>query len=278
MSSSFDQVGVLTKTVEDAAILLDVVAGADENDSTNVAQDDHGTWFEALKKDSLKGVKIAVLHEFFADGVDPLIEQKTREMITKAEKLGATIEYINFPLLQYVVPTYYIITPAEASTNLARFDGIRYGLQDDPSKFSSIHDYYSHIRDQGFGDEVKRRILVGTYVLSAGYYDAYYRKAQQVRKKIKDAFDALFQTYDVVLGPTSPELAWTIGERLDDPIKNYLADIYTVPASLCGYPAMSIPGGLVEKDGEQFAVGMQLMAQQRREDILFHVGNLLYTK
>lgn len=140
---------------------------------------------------------------------------------------------MDFPLLQYVIPTYYIITPAEASTNLARFDGIRYGLQDDPSSFPSLHEYYSHVRDSGFGNEVKRRILVGTYVLSAGYYDAYYRKAQQVRKKIKEAFDVLFQTYDVILGPTSPELAWTIGERVNDPIKNYLADIYTVPANLC---------------------------------------------
>ncbi len=215
------------------------------------------------------------MNEFFGEGIDPLIEQQTRAMIKKAESLGATIEYINFPLLQYIVPTYYILTPAEVSTNLSRFDGIRYGLQDDPSGFPSIHDYYSHIRDKGFGDEVKRRILVGTYVLSAGYYDAYYRRAQQVRKKIKNAFDELFKTYDVVLGPTSPELAWTINERIDDPIKNYLADIYTIPASLGGYPAMNVPSGIVEKNGEQFGTGIQLMAQQWREDKLFHIGNLL---
>lgn len=223
----------------------------------------------------MKGIKIAVLNEFFAEGVDPLIEQQTRTMIAKAEKLGAKVDYVDFPLLKYVVPTYYIIVPAEASTNLARFDGVRYGLQKDPGAFSSLHDYYSHIRDEGFGDEVKRRILVGTYVLSAGYYDAYYRKAQQVRKKIKNAFDELFKTYDTILGPTSPELAWTIGERKDDPIKNYLVDIFSVTANLGGYPAMNVPSGLVEKDGEQFSTGVQLMSQQWREDILFHIGNLL---
>jgi len=223
-------------------------------------------------------VKIAVLNEFFGEGVDPLIEQQTRAMITKAESLGATVTYIDFPLLSSVVPTYYIISPAEMSTNLARFDGIRYGLQDDPSTFDSIQEYYAHIRDKGFGDEVKRRILVGTYVLSAGYYDAYYRRAQQVRKKIKMAFDALFETYDAVLGPTSPELARTISERIDDPIKSYLADIYTIPANLGGYPAINIPSGLVEKNGEQYATGIQLMAQQRREDTLFHIGNLLENK
>lgn len=215
------------------------------------------------------------MNEFFTEGVDSLIEEQTRQMIAKAESLGAKIEYVDFPLLQFIVPTYYILTPAEVSTNLARFDGIRYGLQDDPSGFASIQDYYAHIRDQGFGPEVKRRILVGTYVLSAGYYDAYYRKAQQVRKKIKMAFDELFETYDVVLGPTSPELAWTINERIDDPIKNYLADIYTIPASLGGYPAMNVPAGLVEKDGEEFGTGVQIMAQQWREDKLFHIGNLL---
>lgn len=277
MSSSFDQVGVMTKTVEDAAIMLDIIAWGDDNDATNVAKDDHATWFSALEKDSLKWIKIAVLNEFFAEGVDPLIEKQTRETIRKAEELGATIAYMDFPLLQYVVPTYYIITPAEASTNLARFDGIRYGLQDEPANFPSLHEYYSHIRDKWFGDEVKRRILVWTYVLSAGYYDAYYRKAQQVRKKIKEAFDTLFTQYDVILGPTSPELAWTIGERIDDPIKNYLADIYTVPANLCGYPAMSIPSGIVTKEWEEFATGVQLMCPQRREDTLFHVGNLLYS-
>lgn len=274
-ASSFDQVGVLTKTVEDAAILLDQIAGWDINDSTSVAKDDHSSRFDALQKKDLKGVKIAVLNEFFAEGVDPLIEQQTRAMIAKAESLWATVEYMDFPLLKYIVPTYYILTPAEVSTNLARFDGIRYGLQDDPSSFGAIHDYYSDIRDRWFGPEVKRRILVGTYVLSAGYYDAYYRRAQQVRKKIKMAFDELFTTYDVVLWPTSPELAWTINERIDDPIKNYLADIYTIPASLGGYPAMNIPSWFVEKDGEQFSTWVQLMAQQWREDTLFYIGNLL---
>lgn len=277
-ASSFDQVWVLTKTVEDAAILLDVIAGQDDKDATSVAKDDHASWFSALEKKDLKWIKIAVLNEFFTEWVDPLIEQQTRAMIAKAESLGATIEYMDFPLLQYIVPTYYILTPAEVSTNLARFDGIRYGLQDDPSAFSSIQDYYAHIRDKWFGPEVKRRILVGTYVLSAGYYDAYYRKAQQVRKKIKMAFDKLFESYDIVLGPTSPELAWTINERIDDPLKNYLADIYTIPASLGGYPAINIPSGLVEKDGEQFGTWVQLMAQQRREDKLFHIGNLLANK
>ncbi len=147
-ASSFDQVGVLTKTVGDAAIMLDVIAGQDDHDATSVAKDDHAQWFAALKKDSLKGVKIAVLNEFFAEGIDPLIAEQTRAMIAKAESLGATVEYMNFPLLQYIVPTYYILTPAEVSTNLARFDGIRYGLQDDPTKFDSIHEYYSHVRDQ----------------------------------------------------------------------------------------------------------------------------------
>ena len=220
-------------------------------------------------------MKIAVINEFFTEGLEPLIEEQTKSMMAKAEKLGATITYVDFPLLKYAVPTYYILTTAEVSTNLARFDGVRYGLQEDPSAFGSINEYYAHIREKGFGAEVKRRVLLGTYVLSAGFYDAYYRKAQRVRRKIKNAFDELFAQYDLILSPTSPELARTINERIDDPVKNYLADIYTVPANLGGYPAINIPSGMVEKDGEQFATGILLMAQQRREDILFHVGNCL---
>jgi len=277
MASSFDQVWVLTKTVKDAAILLDAIASDDKNDATNMAKDDHNTWFEAIQSSSLKGKKIWYFTQFFDEGIDPRIAQHTKDVLHWAELQGATIVPIDFPLLKYVIAAYYILTPAEVSTNMARFDGIRYWLQDDTGAFDTIKSYYASVRDRGFWTEVKRRILLGSYVLSAWFYDAYYRKAQQVRKKMQQRMFEIYKDVDVILGPTSPELARRIWERVNDPLKNYLADIYTVTANIGWFPAVNIPTGSITENGEVFKLWVQLMANHWREDLLFGIGNTIHT-
>lgn len=275
MASSFDQVWTLTKTVADAVTLLSIMAGEDEHDLTTAARGQEQTNLdkqarqEAIAKGSFVGKKIGYLKEFFDEWLDPLIADNTKRVLQEAEKAGATIVPIDFPLLKYCIATYYILMPAEVSTNLARFDWVRFWLQDDTADFDTIAEYYASVRERGFWKEVKRRILIWSYVLSAGFYDAYYRKAQQVRNKIQQEFKKIFASVDCIVGPTSPDLAWKIWERVDDPLKMYLADIYTVPANLWWFPAMHIPTGMVEKDGESFAVGVQVMADQRREDVIF---------
>lgn len=271
MASSFDTVGVLTKTVYDSALMLKAIAWHDIHDATSVQRDDTKWWFDALQNSELKGKKIWYFKEFFEEGIDPDIAKNTQDVLEWAKLQGAEIIPLNFPLLKYMVAVYYILCPAEVSTNLSRFDGLRYGLQDDTSAFASIKDYYATIRDRGFGKEAKRRILLGSYVLSAWFYDAYYRKAQQVRRKMQDNLANVYKDVDVILGPTSPELAWKIWERVNDPMKNYLADIYTIPANIWGYPAISIPTGFIHRDGEDFAVWVQLMANHWREDLLFGI-------
>ncbi|MBP7848199.1 hypothetical protein KA013_03220 [Patescibacteria group bacterium] len=180
--------------------------------------------------------------------MDEEVKNVCLQTIEQLKQLGAQVDRVEIPALEWGIPTYYIILPAEASTNLARFDGIRYGLQEDTIKFDSVTDYYEHIRQAGFGDEVKRRILIGTYVLSAGFYDAYYRRAQQVRQKIKNQLDEVYKTYDAIIGPTAPTAAWKLGAKVNDPIAMYLADIYTVIANLAGLPAMSLPAGFVQEE------------------------------
>lgn len=275
MASSFDQVWVMTKTVEDAAILLDVISWHDEHDATSVEKNDHASWFDALQHMNLAWKKIWYCKQFFSEGIDPLIADNTKKVLAFAKKQWADIIELDFPLLQYMVAVYYILMPAEVSTNLARFDGIRFWLQDDTSTYASIKDYYASIRDKWFGTEVKRRILMWSYVLSAWFYDAYYRKAQKVRAKMQQTMNSLFDTVDVIIGPTSPELAWKIWERTNDPLKNYLADIYTIPANIGWFPAMNVPTWFVEKDGETFAVWVQLMAPHWREDVLFGIGKCI---
>ena len=276
MASSFDQVGVMTKTVEDAATLLEIIAWKDERDATTLDRDIDKAWRKkALENGTFAGKKIGFLKEFFDEWIDPIIAQHTKDILSQPEKQWATIVPLDFPLLKYMVAVYYVLMPAEASTNLARFDWIRFGQQDDTSAYETLQEYYANVRDQWFGTEVKRRILLGTYVLSSWFYDAYYRKAQQVRAKMLQEFKKIFAQVDCILGPTSPDLAWKIGEKINDPLKMYLADIYTIPANIGGFPAMSVPTTKIEKDGEPFALGVQIMADQCREDILFDVGRAI---
>lgn len=276
MASSFDQVWVMTKTVEDAATLLDIIAWQDQHDATTVDRDADKAWRKkAIANGSFAGKKIGYLKEFFNEWLDPIIAQNTKDILAQAEQQGATIIPLEFPLLKYVVAVYYVLMPAEGSTNLARFDWLRFGTQDDTSAYETIQDYYAAVREKWFGTEVKRRILIGTYVLSAWFYDAYYRKAQQVRAKMQKAFKDLFAQVDCIVGPTSPDLARKIGERINDPLKMYLADIYTIPANIGWFPAMHVPTGKIEKDGETFNLGVQIMADQWREDIVFDVGRAI---
>lgn len=276
MASSFDQVGVMTKTVEDAVILLDVISWKDEHDATTLDRDtDKAGRKTALQNSTFAGKKIGFLKEFFDEWIDPIIAQHTKDILAEAEKQWATVVPLDFPLLKYMVAVYYVLMPAEASTNLARFDWMRFWQQDDTSAYDTIQDYYATVREHWFGTEVKRRILLWTHVLSAGFYDAYYRKAQQVRAKMLHEFKKIFAQVDCILGPTSPDLAWKIWEKINDPLKMYLADIYTIPANIGGFPAMSVPTTKIEKDGEPFALWVQIMADQYREDILFDVGTAI---
>ncbi len=276
MASSLDQVGTFTKNVSDAALLLWSVAGYDDKDAQTQPRDEEMIIrSEECKKTDLKGIKIAVPKEFYAEWLDPKIAQKLDEMIQKLQEKGAIVEEVSMPTLPYAVATYYAIQPAEASTNLARFDGLKFWLQDDTFTYDNIKDYYKAIRSKGFGKEVQRRILLGTYALSAANYEGIYMKAWEVREKMKDDFSKTFKDYDVILGPTTPTVAWKMGEEPKDPLAMYMADIFVCPANLTGVPAMSIPAGTVENEGEQMPVWLQIMANHRREDLLFHVGKVM---
>ncbi|MBC6110997.1 Asp-tRNA(Asn)/Glu-tRNA(Gln) amidotransferase subunit GatA [Pedobacter fastidiosus] len=238
-ASSFDQVGPITSSVEDAALLLQVLAGADENDSTvsPLEVPDYPAHLETNEKQ-----KIAVLKETMeSDALDPEIKMAILQSIENLKEQGHTVEYVSFDLLDYLVPAYYILTTAEASSNLSRYDGVHYGHRNTEAK--SLNELYKKSRAEGFGEEVKRRILLGTFVLSAGYYDAYYQKAQQVRRLIKEKLDALFQDYDLILSPVAPTPAFKIGDNMQDPLVMYMADIFTVLPSLSGNPAIALPLG-----------------------------------
>ncbi|MCC5847726.1 MAG: Asp-tRNA(Asn)/Glu-tRNA(Gln) amidotransferase subunit GatA [Verrucomicrobia bacterium] len=264
-ASSLDQVGVLSKTVADAADTFGCIGGYDPRDSTSVRQalpDVSGAF-----SGELKGMKVGVAEEFFGVGVDPEVEAAVRKAIEHVAGLGAEIVPVSFPHLQYAVAAYYIIAPAEASTNLARFDGVRYGARvdaDDPVEMMK------RTREAGFGPEVKRRILLGTYVLSSGYYDAYYVKALKARALIKRDFDQVFSACDVLLGPVSPTPAYRIGEEINDPLTMYKGDICTIPANLAGGSGMSVPCGF---SSEGLPIGLQILAPAFSEDRLFRVGH-----
>ncbi len=275
MASSLDQVGVFTKTVEDAVILLDSIAWYDDKDATSVKRDDFKKWYEVLKLENLKGFKIAVPKQFFEDWLEKNVKEVILNSIELLKKLGAEVEWIDFPILKYALAVYYIVMPAEVSTNLARFDWIRFWYQEDTFDYDSIYDYYASIRSKAFWDEVKRRILIWTYVLSAGYYDAYYLRAQKVRKKLKIEFDKIFKDYDVIVWPVSPTVAWKLWEKTDDPLKMYLSDIYTIPVNLAGLPAMSLPVWFAEDRWEKLPVGLHIIAGQFREDKMFAVSSVL---
>ncbi|WP_128544360.1 Asp-tRNA(Asn)/Glu-tRNA(Gln) amidotransferase subunit GatA [Larkinella soli] len=267
-ASSFDCIGPITRSVEDAALLLEVMAGPDEFDST-VSRNEVPAYHALLKEN--RPLRIGYLREGVeSEGVDADIRQKTREALDALQALGHTVEPVDFPLLQHVLPTYYILTTAEASSNLSRFDGVRYGYRSPNA--TDLESLYKKSRTEGFGDEVRRRILLGTFALSASYYDAYYTKAQQVRRLIKDATDALFAGYDLIATPVTPTTAFRIGEKASDPLQMYLADIFTVQANVAGCPAISVPNGT---DRTGLPIGFQLMAAPFREaDLLSVAGRL----
>ena len=257
-ASSLDQIGPLTKDVRDSALVLNLISGHDEMDSTSL---DVGStdYTSELGKD-IKGLKIGVVKEYFGDGIDEEVKQKVLDAIKLYEQLGAEVEYFSMNTSKYALPAYYIISSAEASSNLARYDGIKYGYR--AENFEDLIDLYRKTRSEGFGKEVKRRIMLGTYALSSGYYDAYYKKAQQVRTIIRNDFEAAFGKYDVILTPTSPVTSFKIGEKVTDPMQMYLSDICTVSINIAGLPAISLPCGF---DGKNLPVGMQLIGNSFAE-------------
>ncbi|WP_019894380.1 Asp-tRNA(Asn)/Glu-tRNA(Gln) amidotransferase subunit GatA [Hydrogenovibrio halophilus] len=238
-ASSFDQGGPMARSAEDAAWLLEAMAGLDERDSTSVAL--ASTDYSRDLSRSVQGMKVGVPEEYFSEGLEADVAETVQQAIGELEKLGAEIVRIHLPNKDLAVSSYYVLAPAEASSNLSRFDGVRYGHRCEAPK--DLNDLYTRSRSEGFGDEVKRRIMVGTYVLSEGYYDAYYRKAQKLRRLVRDDFVKAFEQCDLIVGPVAPSVAFDIGEKTDDPVSMYLADLYTIPVNLAGLPAMSIPAG-----------------------------------
>ncbi len=262
-ASSLDQAGSLSKNAEDAAIMLNTMAGLDKKDSTSI--DKPVEDYTASLNNSLQGLRIGIPKQHFAAGLSAEVEQAVRDALAEVEKLGATLQEIDLPNSHLSVSAYYVVAPAEASANLARFDGVRYGYRcKDPV---DLEDLYKRTRSEGFGDEVKRRILVGTYALSAGYYDAYYRKAQKIRRLIKDDFNKAFAEVDVIIGPTSPHTAFTLGSK-SDPVSMYLEDIYTIAVNLAGLPAISIPAGTANG----LPIGMHIVAGDFEEARLLNVA------
>ncbi len=264
-ASSLDQAGVLTRTAEDAAILMNDLASFDPRDSTCVERDVPD--YTADLNTPLNGLKIGVPREYFGEGLNPDTAARVEAAIKVYESLGATVHSVSLPHTHLAVPAYYVIAPAECSANLSRFDGVRYGYRCDNPK--DLADLYKRSRAEGFGDEVKRRILVGSYALSAGYYDAYYNKAQQVRRLIKQDFVDAFAQVDVILGPTSPSPAFAFGSKTKDPVAMYLEDIYTIATNLAGLPGLSIPCGLVDDK----PVGLQLIGNYFAEAQLLNVAH-----
>jgi aspartyl-tRNA(Asn)/glutamyl-tRNA(Gln) amidotransferase subunit A len=264
-ASSLDQIGPFGRSVEDAAILLNAIAGHDPQDSTSLKVE-IPDYTQFLKPD-LKSIRVGVIKETFGAGLDSTVEQAVTKAIEQLKHLGAEITEISCPRFRYGLPTYYIIAPSEASANLARYDGVKYGFRaPDPD---NLLDMYARTRAMGFGAEVKRRIMVGTYVLSAGYYDAYYLKAQKVRTLIKQDFEKAFEQVDVLVSPTVPTTAFKAGEKTDDPLSMYLTDLMTITVNLAGLPGLSLPCGF---DGKGLPIGMQLIGNVLREDQLFHVA------
>ena len=264
-ASSLDQAGVLARNAEDCALLLQGMAGFDPQDSTSI--DEPVPDYSATLGDSVQGLRIGVPKEYFGAGLDPRIAERVQASIEALEKLGAVIKHISLPNMQQAVAAYYVIAPAEASSNLSRFDGVRFGYRCENPK--DLTDLYKRSRAEGFGAEVQRRIMVGAYALSAGYYDAYYLQAQKIRRLIKNDFMAAFEDVDMILSPTTPNPAWKLGAKNADPVAAYLEDIYTITANLAGLPGLSMPAGFV--DG--LPVGVQLLAPYFQEGRLLNVAH-----
>ena len=264
-ASSLDQVGPITKDVTDSAILLNVIAGHDEKDSTSInhKKEDYTKYL----KEDIKGLKIGVPKEFFGEGINKEVKSKLKEAIEIYKSLGAEVEECSLDVAKYALATYYIIACAEASSNLGRFDGIRYGYR--TKNYSTLDELFKNSRTEGFGPEVKRRIILGTYVLSSGYYDAYYKKAQKARTYVINKFEEAFKKYDILLTPVSPTTAFDIGSKSDNPLEMYLADICTVSVNIAGVPAMSIPAGV---DSNNMPIGMQLIGDRFNEGKIYNAA------
>ncbi len=269
-ASSLDQGGPMAWTAEDCALLLNAMTGFDARDSTSIERPPED--FTRHLSDSLQGLKIGVPKEYFGEGLAVDVEHAVRAALEEYEKLGATLVEISLPKTALSIPVYYVIAPAEASSNLSRFDGVRYGHR--AKDYTDLADMYRKTRSEGFGDEVKRRILVGAYVLSHGYYDAYYLQAQKIRRLIAQDFQQAFTQCDVIMGPVAPTVAWDLGAKADDPVANYLADIYTLSTSLAGLPGMSIPVGFGQGDkNAKRPVGLQLIGNYFGEAKLLNIAH-----
>jgi len=274
-ASSLDQAGPMARSAEDCALLLGAMSGFDERDATSAQQPkvDFAAALTAAREGAtaaqpLKGLRIGLPTEFFPQALAADVNGAVRAALAEFEKLGATLVDVSLPRTELSIPVYYIIAPAEASSNLSRFDGVRYGHR--AKSYADLNEMYRKTRAEGFGDEVKRRIMIGTYVLSHGYYDAYYLQAQKLRRMIADDFQACFQQCDVIAGPVAPTVAWKLGDKTDDPVANYLADIFTLPASLAGLPGMSLPAGHGEAG---LPVGLQLIGNYFQEGTLLHAAH-----
>jgi aspartyl-tRNA(Asn)/glutamyl-tRNA(Gln) amidotransferase subunit A len=264
-ASSLDQIGPFGRTVEDAAILLEAIVGYDHQDSTSlkVATPKYS---ELLKPELPKGLRIGIINETFGEGLDPVVADAVKKAVEHFVGLGAIVKEISCPRFRYGLPTYYVLAPSEASANLARYDGVKYGVRQETENLLSM---YTKTRAEGFGAEVKRRIMLGTYALSAGYYDAYYLKAQKVRTLIKQDFEKAFEEVDILITPTTPSTAFKAGEKTADPLSMYLSDLMTIPVNLAGLPGISIPCGF---DDHGMPIGMQLIANVLREDLLLQAS------
>jgi len=264
-ASSLDQIGPLTKDVTDCALVMNAIAGHDPHDSTS-ANVNFPDYTKALVN-NVKGLKIGLPKEYFGEGINPEVRKSVEQVVELLTKLGAEYEEFSLPITQYALPAYYLISSAEASSNLARYDGIKYGYS--AEKYKDLVDLYKQTRSEGFGSEVKRRIMIGTYALSAGYYDAYYKKALQVRTLIKRGFDEAFKKYDVIITPVAPTTAFKVGEKTNDPIEMYLSDICTVSVNIAGLPGMVVPCGF---DSKGLPVGFQLIGKAFDESTIIRVG------
>jgi len=268
MASSLDQIGPITKTAEDAELVFEVICGYDEKDSTTVENSKSKIKNSKLQL-KIQNLKIGVPKEYFVGGLDKDIEKCVRKAAERLEKMGAKIVEVSLPHTEYALAVYYLIMPAEVSSNLARYDGVRYGYQ--TKKAKTLLETYLKTRAEGFGDEVKRRIMLGTYALSAGYYDAYYLQAQRMRTLIRHDFEEVFKKVDCLITPTAPTVAFKLGEKIDNPLTMYLSDIYTVSANVAGIPAISLPCGFVKK----MPVGLQIMGKWFEEEMILEVAKLI---
>lgn len=266
-ASSFDSIGPFTRNIYDAALLLQIISGKDENDSTSVTKE-IPDYLSSINNSQIFSVGIP--KEYFAEGLDPEIKSAIEKIILQLKEKGVAVKEVSLPMTDYTIATYYILTTAEASSNLARYDGARYGYRS--QKYSNLNEMYVNSRTEGFGSEVKRRIMLGTYVLSVGYYDAYYRKAQKVRRLIKEDFDRAFSEVDLLITPTTPTTAFKFGEKSSDPLEMYLSDIYTTSANLAGIPGLNIP---IAKNSDGLPIGMQILGNQFEEEKIFSMAKII---